>query len=768
MSSSWSNSLEERCYHLGLETPYWIIVIGFMSSLFINSFILFSGQSLTSQLWYKFKSTFFNCCGLNCSCFGNSSNKQSNIHYPSLIKITIQKNVHGEEIKDYDSDIEFSSDSEEGSRNETTIDLSVRQTLLQDIEKEAGLSNEDNDVLNHDVSLSTGEISGYYKLVHDKHNLYDISPIYRSAHRALSCDRLLLHYMGNKHDIHGDVGWVLSYDSFYGFRNELFQQIEEIKMQPDINHQIKKMSINSNYVDMNDVNVNSDKDCIQFERLRLRGAANVWKLCYLHSYRHSNALQSEIICYDLDDNILSIDETTGDVIKNSFKLKLKDFSLITNGFMDINVNGNYFLRQDRKRQTIHIDETKDNFDESVDSNKYTKIEINDKIKSRKHITPTSRSHSHHSHHSLSSVLSYSMGRMQHSLMKHKKIIAFQHENNEDVQLIICNKMKHKCLHKTGCNDCNVPAAVIFHNKLRQFIAYIPQDKADDECLDSVRNMLDGNNWRMIEWGWKTINNLKISTSNDVVFQFFLAQFLSVWFTMIAVYQWYEDIQAFIRYYHKYHDTDSLWQQYECFAFITTNTPNMKQLVLLVGLAIWAMKIAGKLNYAVYLSKQRCQKILFLGYSLLLLLFIPILFTHYLPMFCSMFLTGFIVLFIIHRIGSYCCPNVIAKRKAGIREKRDGVRNTVKQISDVTIVKTESSYSSTMHAMVVFNLWKLSICYGIMILCVPVMSKVYSGTHFPDAFGQTLTSRQTDIYFQNVEHEYATNLNKLRVLLYWLM
>eukprot|EP00483_Globobulimina_turgida_P006834 UN06846 len=98
---------------------------------------------------------------------------------------------------------------------------------------------------------------------------------------------------------------------------------------------------------------------------------------------------------------------------------------------------------------------------------------------------------------------------------------------------------------------------------------------------------------------------------------------------------------------------------------------MKQLVLIIGLLIWGMRMGvGGLNYANYLHKQTIfQKILVISYSLLLLLVIPPMFTHYLPMFLCLFLSVFLVLACIRLIGRCCCNEHVIKKRAALRKKR---------------------------------------------------------------------------------------------------
>ena len=221
---------DTECYPSGIETPYWIIALGFITSLFINSFILFSGQSLTTKIWNCLKTWIgkYLCCCLSSKsgnsnpppiqtrldvthvsicvfwccchwvsyfcCCRKSVKDQHQVQFPKIIKLSVKKNIHqpvdiniSSKYQEYDSD-EYDEEIEASmvANRATTIDISIQEMLLNG---EDGINENVSAPLiakHHDVSLTGSEISGYYKLLTRKEDIEKYGyPIYRSNHASL-------------------------------------------------------------------------------------------------------------------------------------------------------------------------------------------------------------------------------------------------------------------------------------------------------------------------------------------------------------------------------------------------------------------------------------------------------------------------------------------------------------------------------------------------------------------------------------------------------
>ena len=302
----------------------------------------------------------------------------------------------------------------------------------------------------------------------------------------------------------------------------------------------------------------------------------------------------------------------------------------------------------------------------------------------------------------------------------------------------------------------MPRATIFHSRLQQFIAYISKNNDDN---DTELDVLKGVNWRMIQWKWKSINNLSISTSTAML-SFYVAQTLSLWIFVVGSYQWYVDIGSFIKYLNNYGDKYSIWRKYECYGLIVTNTPNMKQLILILGLICWAHKVGTISNYQMYLQKRTyLQLTLLFGYFLLVICFIPIIFTHFIPLFIPVF----ILLFGMTLSYVACTQSKISVKS--LKMRRQKVQAKIRKMSDVT--NSDSGYGCHFRVMVTCCLWKIACAYFVVILCVPVLSRVYNGDNIWNAFSSVYNQRDTSIYFQNLCNGYAFDLDRLRLLLYWM-
>lgn len=228
---SWTDA-EQECYPSGLETPYWVIGIGFITSLFINSFILFSGQSLTTKIWNALirciRKYFCRCLSSNndlnpppnetqldvkhasicafwcctcchrvsyfCLCCRKNKEKQLQkpIKFPKIIKLSVNKNkavnIHDTYEDIYENEDEYDEEFESSmiAYRAESIDISIPEMLL----------NEDDDIndayshliAKHDVSLTGSEISGYYKLLKRKKDIANYGyPVYKSNHLSLVC-----------------------------------------------------------------------------------------------------------------------------------------------------------------------------------------------------------------------------------------------------------------------------------------------------------------------------------------------------------------------------------------------------------------------------------------------------------------------------------------------------------------------------------------------------------------------------------------------------
>eukprot|EP01083_Nonionella_stella_P023579 65246_1 len=78
--SDWSDS---TCYYSHASTPYYVLILGMITSLFINCYMFFSGQTLASRLWMYTK---YLCC----FCFYNGNKfepPQRVSSYPLIIQI---------------------------------------------------------------------------------------------------------------------------------------------------------------------------------------------------------------------------------------------------------------------------------------------------------------------------------------------------------------------------------------------------------------------------------------------------------------------------------------------------------------------------------------------------------------------------------------------------------------------------------------------------------------------------------------------------------
>lgn len=759
---------DNECYPSGIETPYWIIAVGFITSLFVNSFILFSGQSLTTKIWNTLKNWIcrYLCCCLSSNdgnsnpppietrldvnhvsvcvwwccchwisylfcCCRKSEKEPQVIKFPKIIKLSVNKNIDepidisiNVDTDEYDEEFEASMI---GNRA-TTIDISVQEMLLNDDASSPLIKK-------HDVSLTGSEISGYYKLLNNKEDIKKYGyPVYRSNHASLNGDYLLLYYIGDD-----NIGWGLSYSSLYGFRNEMYQSII--------------FNINSNLL-------NQNSDIIKYIHLKQHDKDHcIWKLCQLDSFQNMNPNESHIICYDFDDNPLNSMNDSNDIdliFNNSVKLQFRQFAKIENNLMErIDLNGMYHLISNNDQEI----EIKKSFD-SNNSDRFPKIEMkNDNHSNYRH----NLSIQHNSHRSLSSLMSRqstnSLSKRMHHKLKHKnKILIFQHATNKDLQLFLPRK-SFKRMRKKRMGMI-LPRAAIFHIRLQQFIAYIPINQYEDD--NNINDIFDGYNWRMIEWNWKNINNLSISISSAVL-SFYLAQLLSIWIFIIGLYQWYIDIESFIKYLNKYGDKYSIWRQYECYGLIITNTPNMKQLILIVGLIIWSNRINAKSNYQIYLQKQTyLQLVLLFGYLILILFAIPIIFTHFIPLFIPIAIFLWLI--------SFCFVTFTHKHLStqSIHERHQKVLQKFDKLNDVTT--TDKGINGChFSVMISFILWKFACIYFVVILCVPVLSRVYSGNYnLFHAFQTVYNSRHTLIYFQNVKSGYVLDLDRVRLLLYWLL
>lgn len=606
-------------------------------------------------------------------------------------------------------------------------------------------------------------------------------------------DHLLLHYIGDRIESnisndYGYIGWSVSYSSFYGFKNEMYQSIitEE---------NVNNVDVMQNKVDDVLLNINSnllqiDKDEIKYKHLKLQGIDNcVWKLCQLDDYQNLNHNDSNITCYNAENNPIesNIDDNNDHLISEAVKVEIHGFVEIIHDFMKaIDLNGIYYLSNHGEEKTNVFQSTENLNNLSMDSTEFPKIEItNDCTKQgEKPRNHRSCSKSHISAQSLSSLIRQPTNSFQrkkhHHLAKRKKILTFGHETHSELKLIVLNNNVKSCKFEQKVDHWHsiVPRAAIFHDGLQQFVAYIPfinrieeEDRKDEDMDydDNILNILDGSNWRIIQWNWKTINNLSISTQT-AWYSYYLAQLLSIWIFIIGIYQWYVDIEAFVKYLNDYGDKYSVWRQYECYAFIVTNTPNMKQLVLISGLIIWSQRVNNKSNYQIYLQKQTpLQIILLMGYFLLIIFFIPVIFTHFLLMFIPIF----ILMWSITLIALSCKTKLqnqtvsVHDLKKKMKTKHKEMIQQVHQVNDVTNSYV-TRYGCHFRVIVASLLWKFACLYFVVILCVPVLSRVYDGINIWNAFLSTYNERHTIIYFENLRMGYNIDLDRLRLLLYWLL
>lgn len=88
--------LKENCYNGYSSTPYWIVTIGMLTSLFINCYMFFAGQTLTTRFLLYIKQLFSTCCCFCCnksqtiieSQLGQLSKLNKINYYPFIIQIS--------------------------------------------------------------------------------------------------------------------------------------------------------------------------------------------------------------------------------------------------------------------------------------------------------------------------------------------------------------------------------------------------------------------------------------------------------------------------------------------------------------------------------------------------------------------------------------------------------------------------------------------------------------------------------------------------------
>lgn len=98
-SEGWDD-LKQNCYQTHTITPFYIIILGMLTSLFINCYMFFSGQTVTTRFLLYLRRLCWYCC---CCCF--SSNKQETIIEYQLQQLSKSR----DKIKNYPYIIQISS-----------------------------------------------------------------------------------------------------------------------------------------------------------------------------------------------------------------------------------------------------------------------------------------------------------------------------------------------------------------------------------------------------------------------------------------------------------------------------------------------------------------------------------------------------------------------------------------------------------------------------------------------------------------------------------
>ena len=261
--------------------------------------------------------------------------------------------------------------------------------------------------------------------------------------------------------------------------------------------------------------------------------------------------------------------------------------------------------------------------------------------------------------------------------------------------------------------------------LCRLVKFTDNDNENERKYD-VEDM-ENNNY-LYHWNFGVNVKLKVSGPSNKYYGYF-KMMMSFTFPVLIIWQFIEDIMAFIKYTKT---TNDVWKMYECYSFILFNGANIKQFILLILCnALIGKQAISKSNYTNYgLLTFYMLTIIYL------ILMIPPIITHF-----AAYLTYYLWLFLPEFIIIYCCDKYKKKLHHFISWQK---ANRIFEFS--LIVCSGFIYC-------LFILWP-----------IPTMSHVYSGEFYLDALVHTFNQRHSQQYFQSLFDKY----DHVKQLILWIL
>ena len=286
---------EKSCYEPAVVTPLWITAFGIITSVIINSFILFSGESLTSKLMDVLKQYF--CWFINMKCNKWRNSNDQNEYFPHLIKI------------------KYVDNGESGYKRVRleTIDYINVQT---------------------NKSLSLDDVCTYFKRCefNDKTHKYDI-PYYKSTSKTLKHQILILHY--------DEINFIWKIETWNTLNQkpELFQRLND-----NNDKTFSKLNKKELYY-------------LSIRQLFNKDNEYIWKICDYKMYRYNMNLNANVSFYNTNNDIETILDNNVYSVKlnnfpNIFTQYDKEFNIDINGKY---INMNYIEGNETKTESFSYD-----------------------------------------------------------------------------------------------------------------------------------------------------------------------------------------------------------------------------------------------------------------------------------------------------------------------------------------------------------------------------------------------------------------------------
>ena len=222
--------------------------------------------------------------------------------------------------------------------------------------------------------------------------------------------------------------------------------------------------------------------------------------------------------------------------------------------------------------------------------------------------------------------------------------------------------------------------------------------------------------------------LKVSGPGNKYYGYY-KQIMSLTFPILIIWQFVEDIIAFVNYTKK---TDDVWKMYECYSFILFNGANIKQFIIFIICNVMIGKKAiARSNYTNYGLWT------FYGLTILyLFLMIPPLITHfaaYMVYYLWLFIPEYLIIYGAYKYKKKL-HHVISWQKAN-------------RIFQFLLIMTSG------FVYCLFILWP-----------IPTMSHVYHGEDYLTALWTTFNQRHSEKYFESLFDKY----DHIKQLILWVL